>query len=504
MLSSHGLSPASYPEPAVHTEDISHHKCLIYEGDPSEQLPVVIPFLLEGLRNNWRCLYVGSPDSSRMVEQALTDRGVNTSRESARGALIFSSERTHLDAGSFIPRQMVDWLSGAVDDAVHSGFEGLYATGDMKWELGADGNFEHLLEYEARLEQLFQNKPVRGICQYHRNVLPPRAVQNALITHRSATLGSTLKRDNFFYIPPNLLLETESGASPAVGEWMCQQIVRVLEAESARDQALHALKESEAQQRHLAQQLAEMNRDLEQRVQERTSQLEQANRELEAFSYSVSHDLRSPLQHINGFASLLAESYDAELDAKARDYLMRIQVGTKQMAGLIEDLLRLAKIAQAELSIGKVQLSTIAQNVASTFRFIDPARKVEVRIEPNLDVQGDLGLLRVAMENLLSNAWKYTSGVKHAVIEFGAISGPGGKTYFVRDNGAGFDMKNADKLFAPFQRMHREEEFSGHGIGLATVYRIVHRHRGRIWAEAEPGRGATFYFELNCASPTPA
>ena len=501
MLSSHGLSLTSYqPASPFSADQVSRHKCLIYDGDPSGQLPVVIPFLLDGLRNNWRCLYVGSPEVSRMVDQALVDKGVNTIREAKRGALVLSSDRSHLDGGTFNPQQMVDWLSEAVDDAVQAGFEGLCATGDMRWELGADGNFDHLLEYEARLEQLFQDKPLRGICQYHRDDLPPQAVQQALATHRSACLGSSLQRDNFFFLPPQLILETGSG-SAQVGEWMCQQILRVLEAESARDKALNALQESEAQQRHLAEKLAEMNRNLELRVQERTSQLEQANRELEAFSYSVSHDLRSPLQHINGFASLLAEDYETDLDQKARDYLWRIQIGTKQMAGLIEDLLRLARLAQAELKVSRVQLSTIAQNVIGTLRFKDPDREVEVNIEPDLDVHGDLGLVRVAIENLLSNAWKYTARVKHAVIEVGSAPGTDGKTYFIRDNGAGFDMKNADKLFAPFQRRHREEEFTGHGIGLATVYRIIHRHKGRIWAEAEPSKGATFHFTLNCSLP---
>jgi signal transduction histidine kinase len=497
MLSAQGRSLSAYRPPYADSswDEVSRHKCLIYNGEPSEQLPVVIPFLLDGLKNNWRCLYVGSPDVAQIVEQALVAHGVNTLREAGRGALVISSDRSHLITGAFDPKLMVDWLSKSVDDAVNAGFEGLCATGDMRWELGEDENFEHLLEYEARLEQLFRAKPLRGICQYHRNIVPPHAIRNALVTHRSAYLGAALKPDNFYYIPPDLLLETHSGGVK-VGEWMCEQIIRVLNAESARDKAMTALKESEAQQKRLAEKLAEMNRDLERRVQERTSQLQQTNRELEAFSYSVSHDLRSPLHHINGFATLLAEDCDATLDDKDREYLGRIQAGTKQMAGLIEDLLRLAKLSQTELRVGKVQLSVIAGNVVSALRFHDPQRHVEVKIEQNIEVQGDPGLLRAAIENLLSNAWKYTAKVENPVIEFGAISGPSCTTYFVRDNGAGFDMKYADRLFAPFQRMHRDEEFAGHGIGLATVQKIIHRHGGRVWAEATAGHGATFYFTL--------
>jgi signal transduction histidine kinase len=479
----------------VPTEEVSRHKCLIYDGEPSDQLPVVVPFLLDGLRNNWRCLYVGNPEAAGMVEQALAAEGVNVARESRRKALVISSERSHLIAGTFNPRVMVEWLANFVDEAVRAGFEGLCATGDMRWELGDDENFESLLEYEARLEQLFRSKPLRGICLYHRNIVPPHATRNALATHRSVYMGAALKPDNFFYVPPELILETPSGGAE-VGAWMCEQIIRVVNAESARDKAMSALRESEAQQRQLAEQLAEMNRDLELRVQERTSQLQQANRELEAFSYSVSHDLRSPLQHINGFASLLAEDCDGHLDDKGRDYLRRIQTGTKEMGELINDLLRLAKLAQTELRVGKVQLSVIAQNVASALKFSAPERRVEVKIEPNLEVQGDPGLLRAAIENLFSNAWKYTARVERPVIEFGAIAGPAGQTYFVRDNGAGFEMKHADRLFAPFQRMHRDDEFAGHGVGLATVQRIILRHGGRIWAEAEADKGATFYFTL--------
>ena len=499
MLSPQRQSVGAYRPPSAlgSFNEVSRHKCLIYDGDPSEQLPVIVPFLLEGLKNNWRCLYVGRPEVARMVEQALVANGVNFVWEARRGALVISSDRSHLSAGTFNPRRMVDWLSKSIDDAVQAGFEGLCATGDMRWELGEDENFDCLLEYEARLEQLFRNKPLRGICQYHRDMVPHHAVRNALVTHRSAYLGAALKPDNFFYIPPELILETHSGGAQ-VCEWMCEQIIRVLNAENARDKALIALKESEAEQRRLSEQLAEMNRNLERRVEERTLQLQQANRELEAFSYSVSHDLRSPLQQINGFAALMAE--DIALDDKGRNYLGRIQAGIKQMAELIEDLLRLAKLAQTELNVGKVQLSTIAQNVISGLKFSEPERRVEIKIEKNLEVQGDLGLLRIAIENLLSNAWKYTAKTEHPVIEFGAIRGPSGRTYFVRDNGAGFDMKHAYRLFVPFQRMHRNDEFAGHGLGLATVRRIVNRHRGKIWAEAETGKGATFFFTLASSS----
>ncbi len=271
-------------------EDIeapSRHKCLIYDGSPNAQLPVILPLLRDGLADNWRCLYLGSPDVVAMVDASLRGAGIDTTREVQRGALVLSSDRSHLRNGTFDPQRMVDDLCTQIDAALDDGFLGLCASGDMRWELGGDQNFELLLEYEARLEQLFRDRPLRGICQYHRDILPQRAVRDALLTHRSAYVGDTLKRDNLFYVPPELLLgETDRAAG--VGAWMCEQITRVMDAERVRDRALTELRESEAEQRALAEQLAEMNRQLERRVAERTAELTAANQSLESFSYSVS------------------------------------------------------------------------------------------------------------------------------------------------------------------------------------------------------------------------
>ena len=241
--------------------------------------------------------------------------------------------------------------------------------------------------------------------------------------------------------------------------------------------------------------------ELEQRVQQRTAQLEEANHELEAFSYSVSHDLRGALQPIGGLAALLAIECDAILDAKAKEHLDRIQAETRRMAGLINDLLRLAQFGQVELKSERVNLSEIGREVAARLRFGGPARQVDFLIEDNLVTGGDPGLLQVVLENLISNAWKYTSRKERARIAFGMIAErDGSKAYFVRDNGAGFDMAAADKLFVPFQRLHHSADFAGHGVGLATVRRIINRHGGRIWCEAMPEQGATFYFTLPSCS----
>ncbi len=235
---------------------------------------------------------------------------------------------------------------------------------------------------------------------------------------------------------------------------------------------------------------------LEQRVAERTAELAAVNRELAAFSYSVSHDLRSPLRSMSGFSEALLEDYADVLDDTGRDYLRRVRQAGRRMAKLIDDLLNLSRLTRSEMSREPVDLSALAQAIAAELQQGEPERKAEFTITPGLDATGDPGLLRVLLENLLGNAWKFTSKVAHARIEFGTAEADGELAYFVRDNGAGFAMTYSDKLFGPFQRLHAESEFPGSGIGLATVQRIVFRHGGRVWAEGEEGRGARFFFTL--------
>jgi light-regulated signal transduction histidine kinase (bacteriophytochrome) len=238
------------------------------------------------------------------------------------------------------------------------------------------------------------------------------------------------------------------------------------------------------------------NADLERRVAERTRQLEAANRELEAFAYAVSHDLRAPLRSMSGFSQILQETAPPGLDDKSRHYLQRIHDASLRMSSLIEDLLNLSRIGRSELKARLVNLSQIAAEAAAAVRERYPAREVQLEIAPDMEVNADPRLLRIAVENLLSNAWKYTARAAPASISVGVQQGESGAIYFVRDNGVGFDMTYADKLFAPFQRLHPEAEFPGSGIGLVTVQRILARHGGRIWAEAKLDEGATFYFAL--------
>ncbi|SRR6266700_181778 len=226
------------------------------------------------------------------------------------------------------------------------------------------------------------------------------------------------------------------------------------------------------------------------------AELVSSNRELEAFSYSVSHDLRAPLRVIDGFSQAVLEDYGDKIDEQGRADLQRVRAATKKMGLLIDDLLTLARTARSEISHKRVELSNVAQEIVSQLKATSPEREAVFTIAPGLAVDGDPGLLRVVLENLLGNAWKFTSGEPRAIVELGVEQRDREKIYFVRDNGVGFDMKYADKLFAPFQRLHNDTDFPGSGVGLATVQRIIRRHGGRIWADAAAGQGATFYFVL--------
>jgi signal transduction histidine kinase len=264
-----------------------------------------------------------------------------------------------------------------------------------------------------------------------------------------------------------------------------------------------ALRESEDQLRQYAA-------ELEQRVAQRTHELEErndelrrnagellaANHELDAFAYSVSHDLRAPLRSIDGFSQVLLEDCAAQLDQEGKDALHRVRAASQRMGALIDDLLKLARVTRAAMHSEAVDLTAMARDIAAELQRSDPDRRVEFAIAPGLEAHGDAELLRVALENLLRNSWKYTAKQPHARIELGSSDGDGERVFLVRDNGAGFDMKYVDKLFGAFQRLHSASEFEGTGVGLATVRRIIARHGGRIWAEGAVARGASFYFTL--------
>lgn len=262
-----------------------------------------------------------------------------------------------------------------------------------------------------------------------------------------------------------------------------------------------ARKQAEEEVRRLHLDLQRYTKELEMRVRERTAQLEASNKELEAFSYSVSHDLRAPLRGIDGWSQILLDDYKDQLDDQGKQYLQRVRSETKRLGQLIDDLLQLARVSRVEMRPVEVDLTALAQRIAGRIRAAEPNRPIEFLIQPKVTAHGDPQLLEVVLANLLENACKFTSKHNGARIEFGSreeLSNgkPVSNVYYIRDNGAGFDMAHVQKLFGAFQRLHKASEFPGTGVGLATVDRIIHRHGGRVWAEGQVEQGATFYFTL--------
>ncbi|HEY3013030.1 MAG TPA: response regulator [Gemmatimonadales bacterium] len=275
---------------------------------------------------------------------------------------------------------------------------------------------------------------------------------------------------------------------PVVPEFVRSKVAVFVELAKKTEllrQQTQLLAQSEQAALELAEARAELVRDLEHK-----------NRELESFSYAVSHDLRAPLRRIDSFSRAVLESQGDRLDEAGRRFLSRVREASQQMSQLIDDVLYLSKVTRADLREQQVDLSALATLILTRLHEGDPGRRVEMKIRPGVVVTGDGQLLKIALENLLENAWKFTSKQPDSRIEFGVTQVAGEPTYFVRDNGAGFDMGYGDRLFGPFQRLHAENEFAGSGIGLATVQRIIHRHGGRVWAEGLVGQGATFQFTL--------
>ncbi len=262
------------------------------------------------------------------------------------------------------------------------------------------------------------------------------------------------------------------------------------------DETLQKRDRAEEQLKQKQRTIFQLNQQLEERVRQRTSELEGANQEMEAFTYSVSHDLRAPLRTISGFSDILLDEYGEQLDEQAHHYLERVRQGTQKMERLINDLLKLARVTRGDLHHSDVDLSAMANEILVEMGHGDPAREVKVNLPDRLCVHADKRFIRVVLENLLSNAWKYTEKEDQPEISMGCEKKGEQTVYFIKDNGAGFDMKYAHKLFTPFQRLHSSQQFDGTGVGLATVHRVIHRHGGEVWAQGEVGKGAIFYFTL--------
>jgi PAS domain S-box-containing protein len=263
-----------------------------------------------------------------------------------------------------------------------------------------------------------------------------------------------------------------------------------------REDRLLAVVRDISERKQAEEAIHQLNAELEDRVARRTAELEASNKDLESFSYSVSHDLRAPLRAIDGFSNTLLKSYRDSLDERGQDYLQRVRNAAQRMGKLIDDILGLSRAGRAEMRLQRVDISAIARDILNDLWKSEPERKVHIVVEQGVKANADAHLIRIALDNLLGNAWKFTGNRDEVRIEVGSSVQNGEQVYFVRDNGSGFDPAYADKLFSPFQRLHTESEFPGTGIGLALVQRILKRHGGRIWAESAVDAGATFYFTL--------
>ncbi|GAM11437.1 cyanobacterial phytochrome A [Geobacter sp. OR-1] len=296
-----------------------------------------------------------------------------------------------------------------------------------------------------------------------------------------------------------LKISTERKQAAKILEEKTQELEqRVQERTLQLSESNRLLREEVAQRSKAQEEIGWLNDDLERRAHA----LENANNELEAFSYSVSHDLRAPLRHIEGFSRLLLEECEAALDVNGREYLDRVCKATRRMALLIDDLLKLSRVTSGSLNCQYFDMTRIATEVVAELRELHPERRISCTIAEGMEAWGDPHLLRIVLANYLGNAWKYTSKKDEATVEFGCHDLDGEHIFYVKDNGVGFDMTYSDRLFGTFQRLHHANEFEGTGIGLATVRRIVNRHEGRTWGVGEPGVGSTFYFALPITPPT--
>ena len=331
--------------------------------------------------------------------------------------------------------------------------------------------------------------PIIGVIEIYRDVSTDIAFQ--VSDAKSAVLWTTVATMGGLFL---VLFGFIVGADVTIYRSNRQQLSLAEEANQTLEDRVsdrtHELQDAQ-------EELRRVNQTLETRVEERTKELRVANNELEAFSYSVSHDLRAPLRGINGFSQALLEDHADKLDAEGKDCLERIRFNSQLMAQLIDDLLELSRVTRSDTRHERVNLSALALNIAENLQRAEPERQVAFTIAEGLIANGDERLLRVMTENLLGNAWKFTRNHATARIEFGSMEEGDTVVFFVGADGAGFDMEHADKLFAPFQRLHTATEFEGTGIGLATVQRVVSRHGGSVWAHGAKEQGATIYFTLN-------
>ncbi|HEY3356784.1 MAG TPA: MEDS domain-containing protein [Polyangia bacterium] len=443
------------------------HLCGLYETD-DEHRELLGALLRAGLARGDRIVFIAEPAVVEAMGGPLRAAAAAAGRGRASVVLVTPREAC-LSHGVFTREALTAFLARETARARGEGHAGLCAVVDMSWALGPVPEADRLMELEARLTEHLAGSACLLACQYDRRRFPPPLLLHALATHPRAAVGARVY-DNLYFVPPAEYL----GGDPQ-GAVVRRCLRGLEEVASAR---------REGRGRH-------------EQLLGRAIELTAWNRELEAFCDAVSHDLHAPLHSLDGFSRALLEDYGARLDVRARDYLGRVRSASARMSELIDGLRALSRHSGGPMALADVDLSALAAVIVADLRAGEPARTVEAVIQPGLRARGDAGLLRVALGNLLENAWKFTGRREAARVEVGARTRGGQTAFFVRDDGVGFDAPRATKLFGAFQRLPGAVDFPGTGVGLATVQRIVHRHGGRVWAEAAPGQGATFWFTLD-------
>ncbi|MGH7787172.1 MAG: sensor histidine kinase, partial [Candidatus Binatia bacterium] len=460
------------------------HLCHFYETK-QDLLDTLVPYFSTGLANDESCLWVVSePLTQEEAADALRQAVPELDRLMAEQRMeILPHDQWYLDGDALDLERASQGWQAKCDRALAQGHAGLRAAGMAAWL--SKNDWRDFADYEYALSAAIVDRRLLVLCTYP---LASSGATEVLDVVRAHHVAVSRRRGDWEVVETPDLKQ----AKQVIAQLNAELEQRVTERTEQLTLANQRLEREVADRRHAEAEVRRLNAELERRVAERTAQLEVANQELQAFSHAVSHDLRAPLRRIQGFCRLLQETYAPVLDEEGRHYLDRIHASTQQLEALVHDLLRLSRVARQDMVWRPVDLSGLVREIAAELQRGDPQRRVELRIAPGLVAQGDAALLRIALENLVANAWKFSATRASARIEFGADQTAEGPAYYVRDDGVGFDMAEAERLFVPFSRLHGAE-FEGTGIGLTTVQRIIRRHGGRVWVEAAIDRGATFY-----------